>query len=80
MSRAASKPTTTFRRLVVHYLRWRYGGNVYALKPPLGYSQYVPRPVWYRCWYRCWLRPRWVVEQWLFVRYGQAMQLKWPGK
>ena len=63
--------------LVVRYLRWRYGGNVYALRPPLGYSRFIPRPLWYRALYQCWLRPRWRAEIWLFKRYGQPMRDAW---
>lgn len=63
--------------LVVRYLRWRYGGNVYALKPPLGYSRFFPRPLWYSVFFQFWLRPRWMAERWLFNRYGQPMRDAW---
>ena len=72
-----SKKPNWFAALVVRYLRHRYGGNVDALKPPLGYSKYLPRPFWYRIVYRCWLKPRWLVERWLFNRYGQPMRDAW---
>lgn len=58
-------------RFVCAYLRWRYGGNFSALKPPLGYSKYVPRPLWYRVIYHAFLRPRWQAENWLFIRFGE---------
>jgi len=63
--------------LVVRYLRWRYGGNGWALKPPLGYSRYLPRPLWYRALYQCGLKPRWLAERRLFNRYGQSMRDAW---
>lgn len=63
--------------LAVRYLRWRYGGNVAALKPPLGYSRFVPRTLWYRVAYQCWLKPRWQLDRWIFNRYGQPMRDAW---
>ena len=72
-----------FERLVSRfacaYLRWRYGGNVYALKPPLGYSEFVPRPIWYRLAYRAFWYPRWRAENWLFCRFGEQMRRAWSG-
>lgn len=64
----------TVGRITCAYLRWRYGGNVYALKPPLGWSTYFPRPLWYRVLYLFFLWPRWWLENWLFQKYGQPMR------
>jgi hypothetical protein len=64
-------------RLVCAYLRWRYGGNVAALKPPLGWGKYLPRPMWYRLLYKGFLLPRWNAENALFSRFGQPMRDAW---
>ena len=82
MTTEASRPlpvlsSEVLGALVVRYLRWRYGGNVYALKPPLGYGRFFPRPLWYRAAFRFWLKPRWLIERWLFNRYGQPMRNAW---
>lgn len=61
--------------IVCAYLRWRYGGNCYALKPPLGYHPVYSRvSLWYKLRYRLWQYPRYQVENYLFQRYGQPMK------
>jgi hypothetical protein len=65
------------QKLIIWYLRWRYGGNVSALKPPLGYSEHSSRPLWYRIWYKCFLYPRWRLENRLFKQYGEPMRREW---
>ena len=62
--------------MICQYLRWRYG-NVYALKPPLGYHPiYSPRPLWWRLRYRVQKR-LWQIDCWLFAR--SPMREKWLG-
>jgi hypothetical protein len=56
---------------ICHYIRWRYG-NVYALKPPLGYDRRVKRPISRILFYR--IRR---VEDWLFQRWGGEMRKRW---
>ncbi len=68
---------STFGRVVCAYLRFRYGGNVAALKPPLGWSRRVPAPAWYKVWYTLFLYPRWLAETALFDRYGAPMRHAW---
>ena len=62
-------------RLICHYLRWRYG-NVYALKPPLGYDRRVKQPITriilYRIRYAIWR-----VEDAMFQRWGGEMRKRW---
>ena len=65
------------RWLACAYLRWRYGGDVYALKPPLGFSEFVPCSLWDRAMFNFWLKPRWQIELRLFNRYGHEMRAAW---
>jgi hypothetical protein len=65
------------KRLVLAWLRWRYGGNVWALKPPLGWwSPNGRRPLWQRIIYRAQV-VRYNIECMLFNRYGHEMREKW---
>ena len=63
-------------RLICHYLRWRYGGNVHALKPPLGYDRRVPQPIARILVYRI-RYLQWRVEDALFQRWGVEMRKRW---
>jgi hypothetical protein len=65
------------KSLVLIWLRWRYGGKVRALKPPLGYHRiYSPRSLWWICGYKI-RRGIFAFENFLFNRYGQAMRDEW---
>mgnify|MGYP001159168817 FL=1 len=63
-------------RIVCAWLRWRYGGDVGALKPPLGYSKYFPKPWWWiACyWPRYWW---WKLEKAALNRWGGEMRRRW---
>lgn len=65
------------RHLVCLWLRWRYGGDVMALKPPPGFHPiYSPRPLWWRV--RYYLRKAvWKVECLAFELWGQDMRAGW---
>lgn len=58
--------------IVLAYLRWRYGKLAFALKPPLGPPPGSRPSVRYRL-----ARRRWLVECWLFARYGQQVRDAW---
>lgn len=75
----ASPVERVVSRIVCAYLRWRHGGNVWALKPPLGWNKYIPASVLYKARYLVFLKPRWMAEKWLFNRFGQPMRDAWPG-
>ena len=68
--------------LVIKWLRWRYGGDVHDLKPPLGYA---PKHLW-----KEWYKPSWKrraayffsyrfykLENMMFQKYGQPMRDNW---
>jgi len=64
-------------RLVTGYLKWKYGGNVRALRPPLGFNKYqgsVPRLR--RMAYRI-KHGLWRVDRALFDKYGKPMRDNW---
>lgn len=64
------------QNLVLKWLRWRYGGDRHALKPPLGYNRHQRRSIAYKAAY--WLkRGVWEVERRLFDRYGAPMRENW---
>ena len=73
-------PLSLASRWVCSYLRWRYGGDVYALEPPLGCSPLLPAPWWRMAVYRFFFYPRWQVESYLFERFGQPMRFAWEQK
>lgn len=64
-------------RLVLSYLRWKYGRNVGALKPPIGWHPDFHHPRFhkrlsYSIEYRIWR-----FDNGLFERYGQPMRDAW---
>ncbi len=64
------------QRLVCWYLRRRYGGDVHALKSPLGYRRDLTYPVVYKV--RYWIQYRiWKAECALFERWGAPMRNAW---
>lgn len=61
--------------IVCAYIRWRYGGDVADLKPPLGYHPvYSKVSLWYKLRYHLWQYPRWCVEKVIFKKWGQPMR------
>lgn len=60
--------------IVCKWLRWRYGGNVYRLKPPLGY--YKKESLLFILRYYV-LYLLWMVENLLFKWFGKDMRDKW---
>lgn len=63
--------------IVCCWLRWRYDGNVYALKNPIGYHPtYSPKSRWWIALYkvRCVI---WRIENCLFKKYGDDMRNAW---
>jgi hypothetical protein len=66
--------------LVCSWLRWRYGGNVYALKPPIGYhKQYCPRPWWWVIKYLI-KKQWWKFENYAFQIWGEPMRILWENE
>ena len=65
---------SSVQRLVLLYLQKKYGGNVAALKPPLGWYFYAP--LWRRIKYypKLWA---WKADCNLFKRYGDPMRKAW---
>lgn len=59
--------------LVVRYLRMRYGYGAILPKPPIGWCKYFPAPVWYKAWYLVCLRPMWVLDRYLYLRYEKEI-------
>lgn len=68
--------TKLLHSIVCCWLRFRYGGNVFALKNPIGYHRIIPKTVWWIAIYKVRVAI-WLIEKWLFNRYGQEMRDKW---
>lgn len=65
------------QRAACAWLRYRYGGSVYSLRPPLGFHPiFSPRPWWWVALYRV-RRMVWSLENAAFERWGQAMRDEW---
>ena len=63
--------------LVLRYLRLRYGGNVRALKPPIGWHPDFHHPRFHKK-LSYWFNYRiWRFDSRLFERYGQPMRDAW---
>jgi len=62
--------------LILAYLRRRYGGDVYALKHPLGFMRGSNPSRWRRIKYAV-ARNLWKAESALFEKYGQPMRDNW---
>ena len=77
--RASSKSAVCLFVMLVacSWLRFRYGGNVFALKPPLGFHPvYSPRPAWWIALYKI-RHAIWKIENCLFEKYGHPMRDAW---
>lgn len=77
-SRGCGVSAGVIENLVCRYLRWRYGGDRNALKPPLGYPprRYRRTPFTRKLSYAISLS-LWRVECALFNRYGGPMRRRW---
>ena len=64
------------QKLVLRWLRWRYGGNVFALKPPPGWWP-GPAPSRGRKALYCIKYQIWRLECVLFAKYGSPMRDLW---
>ena len=62
--------------IVCRYMQWRYGGCVYALKPPLGYDRRKPQPLLRVAAYRI-KRIVWRIENAAFQRWCGEMRKRW---
>lgn len=65
------------QRPILAWLRWRYGGNVYGLMPPLGYNTRYERVSLARKVAYGIKKVIWLAESALFKRYGQPMRDAW---
>ena len=70
-----SAPPASCCYLVAAWLRWRHG-NIYAIKPPVGWCRFSRVSFWHKCKY--WPKKLvWIIESWLHRKYGQHLRDAW---
>lgn len=72
------KGFSLLNRSVCWYLRKRYGDDVQALKPPIGYHpRYSGATITHKISYLFIRKPMWKIEKALFNKFGAAMRSSW---
>ena len=61
--------------LIIKWIRWRYG-NVYSLKPPIGWSKYSDVSLMYKVLYLL-KKLLWTIENTFFLKYGDEQRKRW---